>query len=78
MIHKRLATLLGDKDTFYQERARSDSSLLKVSSLDILAYAYLKYQLVNTRESKEVKALKQSYPVLCQFVKRIDQAKRDD
>ena len=51
---------------------------MTVSSLDILAYAYLKYQLVNTRASKEVKALKQCYPSLTTFVKRIDQARKTD
>lgn len=54
LIFDRLARNLSDKPTFFHE---VDDTL---SSLDILVYAYLKYLLVNTSESKEVTLLRQS------------------
>ena len=68
LIFDRLAHHLGDKLTFYHD---VDEVL---STLDILVYAYLKYQLVNTNESKEVTLLRQSqsYANLFEFVRLID------
>ena len=45
----------------------------RLSSLDIIAYAYLKEELINTPESKEVIYLKENYANLVNFVKTIDQ-----
>ena len=40
---------------------------LRLSSLDITAYAYLKEELVNTEDSAEVKYLKDKCPNLMRF-----------
>ena len=40
---------------------------LRLSSLDITAYAYLKEELVNTEDSAEVKYLKEKCPNLMRF-----------
>lgn len=45
---------------------------LRLSSLDFVAYAYLKEELVNTPDSAEVKYLKENCPSLLSFVKLMD------
>lgn len=44
-----------------------------MTSLDILAYAILKEELVNTPESNEVRDLNVNYPNLVTFVRRLDE-----
>jgi hypothetical protein len=44
----------------------------KLTSLDVVAWAYLKEELVNTPESAEVKHMKQHFPNLIAFVAYID------
>ena len=48
LIFKRLNNLLGDKEMLFKQ----------LSSLDILAYAYLMYQLSNTAKSEEAGLLR--------------------
>ena len=44
----------------------------RLSSLDFTVYAYLKEELINTEESKEVKYLKASCPKLMSFYELMD------
>ena len=71
LIYDRLSRQLGTKPSLFYVDVEDDTTL---SALDILAYAYLKYQLVNASESKEVALLRQSkqYQRLLAFVKRVD------
>ena len=62
LICKRLDSLLGDKATLYGG---------KLTSLDVLAFAYLKTLLVNASQSKEVEMVLKSYPKLVNFVERL-------
>ena len=48
-IHEELSKLIGGKESFF-----GDEEGRGLSSLDIVAYAYLKEELNNTPESKEV------------------------
>ena len=45
---------------------------VRLSSLDLTVYAYLKEELINTEESPEVKYLKTKCPRLMSFVKLMD------
>ena len=45
---------------------------VRLTSLDIVAWSYLKEELVNTADSKEVKFLKESFPNLVKFVSFMD------
>ena len=44
----------------------------KLTSLDVIAYAYLKEELVNTMEAKEVGYMKEHYKNLVEFVAGMD------
>ena len=55
------------------ERVKFVEELPKITSLDIVAWAYLKEEIVNTGESQEVKDLKEKYPALVGFVKYMDE-----
>ena len=70
-IHEKLSHLLGDdKRVFFDQRIpeeikedhnelqQIDTISVDISSLDIVAWCYLKEELVNTSESKEVAYLK--------------------
>ena len=43
-----------------------------MTSIDILTYAFLKQELVNTPESDEVKDLRHSFPKLIEFTENIE------
>lgn len=45
----------------------------KLTSLDIVAYAFLKEELINTPDSKEVEYLKTNFKNLVNFVEYMDQ-----
>ena len=49
-----------------------DESKPKITSLDIVAWAYLKEEIVNTSASQEVKELRDKYPNLVAFVGYMD------
>lgn len=49
----------------------------QITSLDIVAWAYLKEEMVNTPESQEVKDLKEKYPNLVKFVSFMDTIFKD-
>lgn len=49
----------------------------QITSLDIVAWAYLKEEMVNTPESQEVKDLKEKYPNLIRFVTYMDTTFKD-
>lgn len=49
-----------------------DESKPKITSLDIVAWAYLKEEIVNTSASQEVKELREKYPNLVTFVGYMD------
>ena len=63
LIYRRLDTLLGDKTTLYGNG--------KVTSLDVLASAYLKYQLVNASQSKETDLLRKNYMKLVNLTDKV-------
>jgi len=52
-IHEKLSKLLGNKLTFFA-RNHDEKIESSISSLDVVAYAFLKEELNNTPESKEV------------------------
>lgn len=58
--------------SFSENLNEGDISDLRFSSLDLIAYAFLKEELVNTGDSAEVKYLKQKCPNLMNFVKSMD------
>ncbi len=75
-IHQQMSSLLGNKRTFFDkqlpneestddevevERSGTPDELPKLTSFDILAYVYLKEELVNTPDSVEVKYLSEKY-----------------
>ena len=62
LIFKRLSSLLADRPCLFGRR---------VTSLDILAHAYLKTLLVNASQSKEAACLQHDFPKLYAFVDRI-------
>ena len=88
IIYKRLKGNLGSKRTFFEND--NEEGNLSLNSLDILVYAYLKYAMVNTSQSKEVELLRRAskddkhcpqdedYTLLIDFVERIDLAKAAD
>ena len=43
-----------------------------MTSLDIVAWAYLKEEIVNTPESAEVKYMQENFPNLVKFVENMD------
>ena len=45
---------------------------LRISSLDLTVYAYLKEEIVNTEESEEVKYLRSKCPNLMKFYNLMD------
>ena len=45
---------------------------VRLSSLDLTVYAYLKEELVNTDDSAEVKYLKEKCPALIRFINLMD------
>lgn len=49
-----------------------DPADLRLSSLDLIVYAYLKEELINTEESEEVKYLKENCPNLMNFYSLMD------
>ena len=49
-----------------------DTISVDISSLDIVAWCYLKEELVNTSESKEVAYLKEKFSNLIKFVTFMD------
>lgn len=48
------------------------SKNIEISSLDIVAWCYLKEELINTPDSKEVAYLKDKFPNLIKFVTFMD------
>lgn len=44
----------------------------QITSLDIVAWAYLKEEMVNTPESQEVRDLREKYPNLVKYVEYMD------
>jgi hypothetical protein len=82
-VHERLSELLGEhKRTFFDnkppiEEAKEEGERIEVqppmlTSLDIVAYAYLKEELVNQRESPVVVHLVKTYGNLVKFVEYMD------
>ena len=55
-----------------EEVLRPKEVLPKLASLDIVAWAYLKEEIVNTPESAEVKYMRENFPNLIKFVENID------
>lgn len=49
----------------------------QITSLDIVAWAYLKEEMVNTPESQEVKDLREKYPNLVKYVEYMDKMFRE-
>lgn len=49
----------------------------QITSLDIVAWAYLKEEMVNTPESQEVKDLREKYPNLVKYVEYMDKMLRE-
>lgn len=49
-----------------------DTENVKLTSLDIVAWAYLKEELVNTPGSHEVNYLRKTFPNLLKFVEFMD------
>jgi len=47
--------------------------VIRLSSLDLVVYAYLKEELVNTEDSPEVVHLKENYKNLIRFVEFMDE-----
>ena len=67
-----------DDEFFRNDKAQPIREIIhetqpRLSSLDIIAYAYLKEELINTPDSKEIIYLKENYTNLVNFVKTIDQ-----
>jgi hypothetical protein len=86
-VHERLSEALGDiKRTFFDNRPpieevkegelpiflQENEQPPLLTSLDIMAYAYLKEELINTTKSPIVAHLKQAFPNLIRFVAYID------
>lgn len=83
-IHEKLSELLGEgKRTFFdgQEEELKEGHMaqeqprppVRLTSLDIVAWAYLKEELTNTKETQIVKHLRDRYPNLLRFVQFIDE-----
>ncbi len=49
----------------------------QITSLDIVAWAYLKEEMVNTPESQEVRDLREKYPNLVKYVEYMDKMFRE-
>ena len=81
-INEHLSSFLGNRKTFFdsenpneevkQDGLEATPGEIQISSFDILVYAYLKEELVNTPDSSEVKYLKQKFANLLQFVAHFD------
>ena len=85
-VHEKLSILLDDKRTFFDSRPEElkegehvveGSQLVeldppKITSLDLIVWAYLKEELINTPGSKEVAYLKDKFKNLINFVKFMD------
>ncbi|CAI2372887.1 unnamed protein product [Moneuplotes crassus] len=68
-IYEKLNTKLENNDYFFQ---KDDELTKQVSSLDLVVYCYLKEQLVNIPKSEIVGMLKNKFPNLVKFVKRME------
>jgi len=77
-IHEKLSHLLGDKRVFFEQPQEelkepdAPQSEVVVTSLDLVAWAYLKEELVNTADAEEVKYLKAHFKNLVHFVEFMD------
>jgi hypothetical protein len=82
-INDKLSRFLGAKKGFFDyflpvNKSQLSASLsndepsIHLSSLDILAYSYLKAMLENTPDSLEVQNLRANYKNLVDFVSRMD------
>jgi hypothetical protein len=60
------------KKSEHSQGIEANEDSIHISSLDILAYAYLKAELNNTPQAKEVKYLQTRFPNLIAFVERLD------
>ena len=69
-VHDELEAYLQAKKNKGQLVSRRPST--KLSSLDLVIYAYLKEEMVNTPDSAEVKYLKESCPLLNARIEFID------
>ena len=69
-VHDELEAYLQAKKTKGQLVSKRPST--KLSSLDLVIYAYLKEEMVNTPDSAEVKYLKESCPLLNARIEFID------
>ena len=85
-IHEKLSELLGDeKRTFFDQPEEEVKEAPQIdprgppalTSLDIVAWAFLKEELVNTKESTVVKHLKERYPNLVRFTNFMDAYLKD-
>lgn len=70
-IHKRLSEALGKKE-FFGDKNEFEADF---DMLDMLCYAYIREELVNTPESKEVEYLKQQFPELIRHCERVHNLK---
>jgi len=71
-IHEALGRYLAGRKGFFDWGQDFETSI-HLSSLDILAYAFLKEELINTPKSAEVVLdLTKKHPNLISFVKRMD------
>ena len=85
-VHEMLSKLLGEvKRTMFDERPpieeRKEGEIAgaeevfppKLTSLDIVAWAYLKEELTNVKDTSIVKHLSKTYPNLIRFVAFMDE-----
>ena len=82
-VHDELEAYLKEKKS--KNQLITDKQDIKLNSLDLVMFAYLKQELVNTPESSEVKYLKESCPLLTAYVEFMDKmmgmatdSKKDD
>lgn len=79
-IHEKLSELLGEgKRTFFDSQEEElkeghpeEKRPVRLTSLDIVAWAFLKEELTNAKETHIVKHLKDRYPNLIRFTQFMD------
>ncbi len=68
MINEEMEEIKGEVEDRPVPVAPPKQEPLQITSLDIVAWAYLKEELINTPDSQEVKDLREKYPNLIAFV----------
>ena len=72
MINEEMEEIKGEVEDRPVPVAPPKQEPPQITSLDIVAWAYLKEEIINTPDSQEVKDLKEKYPNLIAFVNRTD------